>query len=685
MIHFCRCQPRPALRGSLAEVLILFALLGLIPRESKSQESQQQEPQPNRRPLAEMSPADLAEIEITTASKEPKEVMKTPAAIYVITQDGIRRSGATSIPEVLRLAPGVEVARIDSDHWSVGIRGLGSQFSKSVLVLIDGRSVYTPLFAGVYWDVQDTLLEDIDRIEVIRGPGGTIWGANAFNGVINVITKSTKDTHGSLASIAGGNVDQGMGGFRYGGGNGKTFDYRAYGKGFTRSPEFHPDNRQFDDWRQGRLGFRMDANPDNRDVLTLQGDIYRGEDGGATSLGSFSPPSQISIYGNDALSGGNVLGRWRRDLAGGSDVQLQAYYDRTNRTAAHYKETRDTFDIDFLHHIGMYHRQDFLWGLGIRLSPSNFTSFFPAAFDVTPHRQTDSIYSGFVQDEIQIVRNKLSLTIGTKLEHNNYTGFEFQPGGRLLWTLTPRQTLWLAITRAIRTPSRLDDDLQLKDFLTTPPPIYLEVIGNPRLESERLVGYEIGYRTLITSSLYVDVSVFHDSYGNLSNYGAESVTFPTSPLQYVLATFPYVNGIAGNADGFELAPDWKPVRWWQLKASYSYINLDLKTKIGNPVLSQIPSDEGSSPRNEVSVQSLLNLPGNFEFDQTYRYVSALPGQNVKAYGTADVRLGWRPSPHFELSLVGQNLLQPSHAEFGADPGSLVGIKRSAYAKITWRR
>ena len=659
-------------------------LLGLIPKESKSQASQQQRQQPNGQPLAELSLEELARIEVTTASKEPEEVWRTPAAIYVITQDDIRRSGATSIPEALRLAPGVEVARIDSDHWSLGIRGLGSQFSRSVLVLIDGRSVYTPLFAGVYWDVQDTLLEDIDRIEVIRGPGGTIWGANAFNGVINIITKSTKDTHGSLASVTGGNVDQGMGGFRYGGGNGKTFDYRAYGKGFTRGPEYHPDNRQFDDWRQGRLGFRMDANPNTRDALTLQGDIYRGEDGGATSLGSFSPPSQISIYGNDAVSGGNVLGRWQRDLAGGSDVQLQAYYDRTNRIAPHYQETRDTFDIDFLHHIKVYQRQDVLWGLGIRLSPSNFTSFFPA-FDITPHRQTDSIYSGFVQDEIQIVRGKLSLTIGTKLEHNNYTGFEFQPSGRLLWTPTPRQTLWLAITRAIRTPSRLDDDLQLKDFLRAAPLIYLEVTGNHNLDSERLVSYEIGYRTLITSSLYVDVSAFHDYYSNLSNYGAESVTVQTSPLQYILATFPYVNGIAGNADGFELAPDWKPAHWLQLKASYSYINLDLKAKIGNPVLSLLATDEGSSPRNEVSVQSLLNLPRNFEFDQTYRYVSALPAQKVKGYGTADVRLGWRFAPQFELSLVGQNLLQPHHAEFGADPGALVGIKRSAYAKITWRR
>ena len=663
---------------------IFTVFLSLVPGNAKSQENQQLKKASIQQPLAELSPEQLAEVEVTTASKEPEEVWKTPAAIYVITQEDIRRSGATSIPEVLRLAPGVEVARIDSDRWAVSIRGFGNQFSSSVLVLIDGRSVYTPLFAGVYWDVQDTLLEDIERIEVIRGPGGTIWGANAFNGVINIITKSSKDTHGSLASVVGGNTDQGMGGFRYGGGNGRTFDYRAYGKGFTRGPEFHPDHNQFDDWRQGRLGFRMDATPDSHDSLTLQGDIYRGEDGDATSLGSFSPPSQISIYGNDAVSGGNVLGRWRRDFSDRSDVQLQAYYDRTNRTAPHYKETRDTFDIDFLHHLILPGRQALLWGVGVRVSPSTFTQVIPT-LDFLPHQQTDSIYSGFVQDEIRIVQNKLSLTVGTKLEHNNYTGFEFQPSGRLLWTVTPRQTLWFAVTRAVRTPSRLDDGLQLTDFLKTGPLLYLKAVGNPSLVAERLIGYEAGYRTLITSSLYIDISGFYNYYNDLTNYGPVSVTVQTSPLPYVLATFPYVNGIAGTAGGFEIAPDWKPVPWWQLKASYSYVNLDLRTKIGNPNLSLLDTDQASSPRNGVVVRSLFNLPKNLEFDQTFRYVSALPAQSVKAYGTMDVRLGWNASPHFELSLVGQNLFQPHHPEFGGDPGSLVGIRRSAYAKITWRK
>ena len=672
----CHIRCKPSRRRFRASLLIVFCVLGLFPSKGRAQQPA---------PLAEMSLEQLGEVEVTTASKEPEEVWRTPAAIYVITQEDIRRSGATSIPEVLRLAPGVEVSRIDSDRWAIGIRGLGSQFSPSVLVLIDGRSVYTPLFAGVYWDVQDTLLEDIDRIEIIRGPGGTIWGANAFNGVINIITKDAKDTHGTLASAAGGNVDQGVAGLRVGGGNGGTLDYRVYAKGFTRGPEFHSRNDNFDDWRQGRLGFRMDANPNHRDEWTLQGDAYRGASGDATTIGSFSPPSQLTIEGSDAISGGNVLGRWRRTFAAGSDIQVQAYYDRTNRNAPHYEETRDTFDIDFLHHIGALPRQNILWGLGIRVSPSKFTTHFPDAFDILPNRQTDSIYSGFIQDEIQIVPEKLSLTVGTKLEHNNYTGFESQPSARLLFTPSAHQSLWLAVTRAIRTPSRLDDGLQLTDFLSPSPLLYLKAVGSPNLEPERLLGYEIGYRTLITSSLYVDLSVFHNSYTGLVNYGSLAVTVETSPIVHILGTFPFVNGIEGDTFGFELAPDWKPVRWWQLKPSYSYIDLDLEAKVSNAFLSMLNSDNRSSPRNEISIESLIDLPRNFEFDQTYRYLSALPAQGVKSYGTADVRLGWHFTPQIELSLVGQNLLQPHHPEFGGDPSSLVEIRRSAYAKITWTR
>ncbi len=312
--------------------------------------------------LTRLSLEQLGNTEVTTVSKEPVKVNRTPAAIYVITQEDIRHSGATSIPEVLRMAPGVEVSRIDSHKWSLGVRGFESNLSRSVLVLIDGRSVYTPLFAGVYWEVQDALLEDVERIETIRGPGGTIGGANAVNAVINIITRKSSETHGVFATSGGGSLDQGFFGFRYGGGNGKSLDYRVYGKAFSRGPEFHPDQQHFDDWRMGQAGFRTDWGLLSRDSFTLQGDLYNGDAGEKVGLTTYSPPAVAYVQQNAELSGGNLVGRWQRVINEGSDLQLQAYYDRTNHYEPIFGEKRDTFDIDFLHHLTLRKRQNLLWG-----------------------------------------------------------------------------------------------------------------------------------------------------------------------------------------------------------------------------------------------------------------------------------------------------------------------------------
>src|SRR3989475_6688301 len=356
----------------VTKILLLLFLLAVLVKQSRGNDN----PKPEV-PLTQISLEDLGEIEVTTASKEPVKASQTPAAIYVITQEDIRRSGATSIPEALRLAPGVEVARIDSNTWSLGVRGFGSALSRSVLVLIDGRSVYTPLFAGVYWQVQDTLIEDIERIEVIRGPGGTIWGANAVNAVINIITKNAKDTRGTLASIGGGNLDQGFAHFRYGAGNDKGFDYRIYGKAFVRGPQFHPDGHLFDDWRMGQTGFRADWDLHQRDTLTLQGDLYNGDAGQRLEINSYSPPFVTNVEQNAELGGGNLLGRWKRVLGAGSDIEVQTYYDRTSRKQANFAESRDTFDIDFIHHMILPWRQDFQWGVGARLSSGNVVDIDP--------------------------------------------------------------------------------------------------------------------------------------------------------------------------------------------------------------------------------------------------------------------------------------------------------------------
>jgi iron complex outermembrane recepter protein len=664
-----------------AALSVLLMLTGLVSQSFADPSADQG----NVEPLKQLSLAQLGDVEVTTASKEPEEVWKTPAAVFVITQEDIRRSGATSIPDVLRLAPGVEVAQVDSDHWSVGIRGFGGVLASKLLVLIDGRSVYTPLFAGVYWQAQAVPLEDIERIEVIRGPGGTIWGANAVDGIINIITKSSKDTHGSMVSLGGGNVDEGNGVARYGSGNDHGFNYRVYSLGFVRGAEFHSGGPNFDDWRMGQAGFRTDWEESARDTFTFQGDVYREGAGEGTTYALYSPPSQVNAYGTADLTGGNLLGRWKRVLNEGSDLQLQAYFDRTNHFEPEYGETRDTFDVDFLHHLTLPKQQNFLWGLGARVSPSNVIQLVPT-INFTPQHLTDLVYSGFVQDEIPFFDKRFSVIVGTKLEHNNYTGFEVQPSGRLLWNRTPRESWWGAVTRAVRTPSRLDTDVELTDFATaTPLPIYLRVDGNPKFQSEELVAYETGYRRLVTAHCYLDLALFYNDYNDLYSFQVGSPFFETSPTPaHAILPLLTSNGIEGTTKGFEISPDWQPVKTWELRPSYSYLDMEFENKPGSNDPTSVAGYEGSSPRHMVAIQSFVSLPKKLEFDQTYRYVSTLPAQAVGSYQTADARFGWHMTPELELSVGGQNLLQPHYAQYGGDPGGLVGVKRSVYAKLVWR-
>jgi iron complex outermembrane receptor protein len=665
-----------------ASAALLVLLAGF---RAQSYATSREDTQDTSTSLQQLSLAELGNVEVTTTSKEPEQVWRTAAAIYVISQDDIRRSGATSIPEVLRLAPGVEVARIDSNQWAVGIRGFGNGFSKSVLVLIDGRSVYTPLFAGVYWDVQNVLLEDVERIEVIRGPGGTIWGSNAVNGVINIITKGSKDTRGALATTGGGNVDRGSGRFRYGGSYGTNLNYRVYGMAFGRAPGFHSDHNNFDDWQLGQGGFRMDWDNQKGDTVTVQADLYKGNIGQRVNIGYYSPPASINVVGSQDVSGGNILSRWKRTLGSG-DVQVQAYYDRTYQLDPQLGETRNTFDVDFIHHLTLLPRHDLIWGVGARWSPSDFRQTV-ATVDFLPHHRSDNIYSAFVQDEFAIVHDKLGLTIGSKFEHNIYTGWEIQPSARLLWTPRSHETVWASVSRAVATPSRIEEDLQLTGFTTSPLPIFIRLAGNPKFLSEALLGYEVGYRRLITRRLYVDVSLFHNHYNDLTSLGLQNaaLSVETSPSPtHLLLTVPWANGIMGQTNGGEIAPDFKATRWLELKASYSYVSLDLKNKAGNTDTGTVQTDEGSTPRHQVTVQGLFNLPKRFEIDPTYRYVSALPGQSVKSYSTMDLRLGWHFAGNLEASVAGQNLFQPNHMEFGINPGPFVGVSRSVYGQITWR-
>ncbi|MGB9029912.1 MAG: TonB-dependent receptor plug domain-containing protein [Acidobacteriaceae bacterium] len=632
--------------------------------------------------LKSLSLEQLGKIEVVTETKEPTEVWNTPAAIFVLTGDEVRRSGVTNIPDALRLVPGVNVARVSGDrNWVVAIRGLGDQYSKYVLVLIDGRSVYTPLFGGVFWTIDNVMLEDIDRIEVIRGPGGTIWGTDAVNGIINIITKSAKDSQGLLASAGGGSVDEDTEDLRLGS-RSHGFDFRVDGFGFVRGAEYHQIGQPNYDWsRVGQAGFRSDR-VSGRDNITLQGDAYIGHLGDIQTLSTFTPPATFNSYKSTNVVGGNLLGRWRRDLPGKADLYLQAFWAHDYREGPNFGETRDTFDIDFLHRTPATAWQQFTYGVGARWSPSTTQQTIPTD-NFVPASETESIYSGFLQEELRFVPDKLGLTLGSKLEHNSYTGFEYEPSGRLLFTPRADQSLWASVSRAVRIPDRVDENIDVDVYVA---PVWGEIIGNTHLRAERLVAYEGGYRGLMGKRVYFTAAGFHNVYDDLIAQGPPflgTATSPPFPPGSLLIGFQYQNGIKGTTDGFELAPEWQAASWWRFKAAYSYLHVNLVDAPGFLYPLTVTTLHGSSPNSQVVARSLIDLPAHLEFDQTFRYIGALPAQGVPAYETADVRFGRHLSPGLDLSVVGQNLLQPHHAEFGISPGPNVGIKRGVYAKLVW--
>jgi len=631
----------------------------------------------------QISLEELLKIEVVSLTKRPESRTEAAAAVYVITQDDIRRSGVTSLPEALRLAPGVQVARIDANKWAIGVRGFASRLSRSLLVLIDGRSVYSPLFAGVYWEVQDTLLEDVDRIEVIRGPGGTIWGANAVNGVINIITKRAQETQGGLLIGGGGSEEQGFGGVRYGGKIGEDFFYRADGKAFNRGAEFHQNLPDFDDWRMGQAGFRADWDGRYGDTVTVQGDIYTGQSGQRTVVTSLTPPFTTTVDADADLSGGNLLGRWQRVFSATSALRLQLYYDRTYRREPTFRESRDTFDIDTQYHFRLPWQQEISLGLGYRVTSGDTAAVSTTAF--TPSHRTDQLFSTFVQDEIKFFAERLRLTIGSKFEHNDYSGFEIQPSIRFVWLLTPQHTLWAAITRAVRTPSRVEHDLTLTALLEPRTPTFGRIIPSTAFTSEKLLAYELGYRLQPTSQLFFDATAFYNYYTDLLSVES-GAPFPetTPPPRRVIVPFFLRNGLHGEGYGVELAAEWQPVDWWRVSGVYSYLHLNLTRDKGSLDTSTVPSTEGASPTHQLSLRSFLTLPGHLEFDMVWRYVDCLPSQHVGSYVTLDVRLGWRPLPPLTVAVVGQNLLAAHHGEFNGGSNGITEIERGVYRKVVWR-
>ena len=638
--------------------------------------------------LADMSIEELMNESVTSVSKKDTKLAQSAAAIFVINQEDIRRSGVTSIPELLRMVPGINVARIDANKWAISSRGFNGPWSGKMLVLIDGRSVYTPLFSGVQWDVQDLILEDIDRIEVIRGPGATLWGTNAVNGVINIITKRAEDTQGSLVSAVSGGEDRAIGSVRYGGKLGHAGHYRAYAKYFNRDNLVDSVGRGADDgWNQLRGGFRTDWKLSGNDSLTVQGDIYGGDSQHRRqTLISLAPPLRASYSDDDQVRGGNVLARWSHAFSSSSDIAVQSYYDRSERNSAVFSEYREKFDVDFQHHLALGNRHDVVWGLGVRNSDDSTVGSLGVSFNPANYNQT--LLNIFAQDQIMLVHDRVYLTLGTKLENNTFTGTEIQPNGRLLWTPDDRHSLWVALSRAVRLPSRADTGLRanLAAFPGKGGSLnLLSVLGNPDFRSEELLAHELGYRIQPSKRLFVDVATFYNRYDSLLTLepAAAFLESNPSPSHLVIPVRPD-NKMHGKSYGAEVAANFNVTSRWKLSSGYTWLRLRLHPDASSND-STAESAEGNSPSHQWVLRSQLTLPSNFEFDTTWYFVSKLANQNVPAYNRLDARLGWRFSEGLDFSLGIQNGLDPRHAEFGS--GDLIlssQAKRTAYGRFTWR-
>ncbi len=620
--------------------------------------------------LLSMSIEDLMNVEVTSVSKKAEKLFDAPAAIYVVTHEDMHRSGVTSIPEALRMVPGLQVANVSGNMWAISSRGFNSWYSNKLLVLIDGRSVYSSIFGGVFWGLQDVLMEDIDRIEVIRGPGGTLWGANAVNGVINIITRKASESQGLYVTSGGGTEELGFGGVRYGGKISEDAYFRVYAKYYNRDEQKLANEQNGPDhWEKVQSGFRMDWDCSADNHLTVQGDIYK------TLFGS----DMASMVGESEGTGGNILGRFSHSFSPDSEMSLQVYYDRVEQNYhIGLRTLTDVIDVDFQHQFKLDEQQDIVWGLGYRFSADHIdqTTFF----QISPTARNMNLFSGFIQDEIQL-SDTLSLTFGSKFEHNDHTGFEVQPNARISWALNARHFLWSAVSRAVRTPSRTDEDQRLLGSWVDQSNIHYvsQKLGSRKLDSEELIAYELGYRFQPADKLSFDFTAFYNDYDRLR---ASVSHVDTSNLPaFVLVNSVFDNAMDGKAYGAELAVNWNVTDHWKLAGSYTYLQMQMHLDEGGDV-----GSERGAPYNQFNIRSFLNITDDLHFDTMLYYVDNVPMVDMDNYIKLDARLGWDVNDHVELSLVGQDLLDSQHPEF-ADTYSVNGnteIQRRFYARLSLR-
>lgn len=509
-------------------------------------------------------------------------------------------------------------------------------------------------------------------------------GANAVNGIINIITRSAKETTGALATIGGGSRDRAFAAVRYGSALGTTGSYRLYAKGFSRTHQFHPTGLDFDGLHSAQAGFRADWLPAEGRGVTLQGDLYAARLGQRALVTRLTPPFSVTDDREAPLAGGNLLWRWTRPLGRTGPFQLQMFYARTTRDELPVAEARDTVDADFQHTPPSWRRHQFKWGLGYRLTSGRITAVAPTRF--FPERRTDPLYSGFAQDDITVIPERLRITVGSRLEHNAYSGFEVQPTARLLWTPSSTQTAWGAITRSVRTPSRVETDYTTVSVVNPAVPIFLRLLPNPDFVPERLVAYEAGYRRQPLPSVAVSAAAFYNQLRDvLSADALPPFVEPAAAPTRVILPVTFGNGLQGDSYGTELSLDVRPRPGWRVAANYSYLRIQLSKDAGGLDVSQERRNEGQSPRHQLQVQGSVDLPGNWSADVAARYISGLPAAAIPGYGSANLRLAWRVSTGLEFAVIGQDLLQPRHVEWPGGGAGPIGIARSAYVSLSWQR
>ena len=618
--------------------------------------------------LGDLSIEELMNESVTSVSGHEQRLGDAAAAIAVLTNDDLRRSGATTIMEALRLVPGMEVGAVNSSQMAVSSRGFNGVFSNKLLVLVDGRAVYNPLFSGVYWDLQQTIMEDVDRVEVICGPGATLWGANAVNGVVSVVTRSARDTQGTLVYGGGGDVYQALGGVRYGGRAGENTYYRAF-VSYQATADYplangHPAG---DRWQSTHGGFRLDHYPDQDTQLTWQAE--------ATAVDLYNHTADANNF--------NTLGRWTRQLSAGSGVEVQAYYDRTARDdAANLYAIVDTVDVTAQHTLTFDPRNAIIWGLGYRFTDTALKPAPPFIIMRKSHVGLN-LCNVFMQGELKVVPDKFTLTAGIKIEHNDFTNFEFQPSVRVTFKPAPQQTLWAAVSRAVRTPSETEGRdvftaLAGSPFVGPGGGLYVPtLVGDADPVAEVLWAYELGYRIQASRRLNVDLAAFYNDYTNLISVSGVNQFIPGVPFGEAMT--PFSNIFKGQTYGGEASATLSPADGWKVTAGYSLLFVHIQ----GPAVTSRAVLAGSSPKSQVSLRSAYDFTKRASFDAQLRYVSAI--QFVPAYLTADVRLSYRPTHQLELALVGQNLFDPQHPEQPAQPTTVTTeVPRGFFAEITWR-